>query len=197
MGARVTQRLATVLHVACAIFVCLAPGGTHANGMPPPAYQSAAHTHGVPANVLFAIALQESGMLLRGRLIPWPWTLTVAGRPYRFANRTEACEAIRRALLHFPPTRIDVGLGQINVGFHGHRVAHPCALLDPYQNLALTARILHEHYTLAEDWVIAIGYYHRPAGGERAEHYRRAVQRHLRRIADASVRAEGTGGTLP
>jgi hypothetical protein len=197
MGARVTRHLSTVLHAACAIFVCLEPRATPANETPPPAYQSAAHTHGVPADVLFAVALQESGMVLRGRLIPWPWTLNVAGRPYRFANRTEACEAVRRALLQVSPTRVDVGLGQINVGFHGHRVAHPCALLDPYQNLALTARILRELYTSADDWVIAIGHYHRPAGGERAERYRRAVQRHLRRIADASVPAEGTGGTLP
>ena len=35
--------------------------------------------------------LAESGAMLRGRLIPWPWTLNVAGSPQRYATRAEAC----------------------------------------------------------------------------------------------------------
>lgn len=182
---------------ACTVFLFTAPSVTRAQEAPPPAYQSAARTHSVPASVLFAVALQESGMVLRGRLIPWPWTLNVAGRPLRYANRTEACAALRYALIHLPPTRIDVGLGQINVGFHGHRVAHPCALLDPYQNLTLAALILREHHTPTEDWSIAIGHYHRPAGGEPAERYRRAVQGHLQRVLGASTANMTMSSTLP
>ncbi|HCF3186005.1 TPA: lytic transglycosylase domain-containing protein, partial [Pseudomonas aeruginosa] len=45
--------------------------------VPPPAYQLAAQQAGVPSPVLYAVALQESGARLRGRLIPWPWTLNV------------------------------------------------------------------------------------------------------------------------
>lgn len=170
---------------------------TFAGEIPPAAYQSAAHRHRVPANVLFAVALQESGTLLGGRLIPWPWTLNVAGRPYRYPNRSAACAALRDALVHLPPTRVDVGLGQINVGFHGHRVAHPCALLDPYQNLDLTAALLREHYTPADDWLIAIGHYHRPAGGEPAARYRRSVERHLQRLAGPATATATTSGTTP
>jgi hypothetical protein len=136
-------------------------------------------------------------MVLRGRLIPWPWTLNVAGRPLRYANRRQACKALLYALTQLPPTRVDVGLGQINVGFHGHRVGHPCALLDPYQNLALAALILREQYTETEDWLIAIGHYHRPAGGQPAESYRGAVQRHLQRILGASTAAATALNTLP
>lgn len=201
MGTRITPCTSfvrsTTTCAACAVLLFTAPSATCAQETPPPAYQSAARTHGVPASVLFAVALQESGMTLRGRLIPWPWTLNVAGRPLRYANRRQACAALRDALMHVPPTRIDAGLGQINVGFHGRRVAHPCALLDPYQNLALAALILREHYTPAEDWSIAIGHYHRPAGGEPADRYRRAVQQHLQRMLGASTTDTTLSSALP
>jgi len=191
MGTRVGLRVlvirAATLHAAWAVLSITAPGATHAQEDPPPAYQSAARTHDVPPSVLFAVALQESGIALRGRQIPWPWTLNIAGRALRYANRTEACTALQYALTHLPPKRVDVGLGQINVGFHGHRVGHPCALLDPYRNLTLAALILRLHYTATENWLIAIGHYHRPAGGEPAERYRRAVQRHLQRVLGANA----------
>lgn len=107
--------------------------------VPPPAYQLAAQQAGVPSPVLYAVALQESGARLRGRLIPWPWTLNVAGRAERYATRAEACAGIRRALARTPVNRIDAGLGQVNLGYHAHRYAHPCELLDPYRNLAIAA----------------------------------------------------------
>lgn len=150
--------------------------------LPPPAYQWAATAAEVPASVLFAVALQESGTPLHGRIIPWPWTLNVTGLPSRYATRYEACAALQSALKQVPPTRIDVGLGQINVGFHSFRVTHPCQLLNPQRNLAIAAAILRENHDPGADWLIAIGRYHRPAGGEPAAQYRRRVQRHLTRV---------------
>ena len=158
--------------------------------VPPPAYQLAAQQAGVPSPVLYAVALQESGARLRGRLIPWPWTLNVAGRAERYATRAEACAGIRRALARTPVNRIDAGLGQVNLGYHAHRYAHPCELLDPYRNLAIAAEILQEQHTPGEDWLVAIGRYHRPAGGEPAARYRRSVHQHLTRVL-------GPGASLP
>ncbi|WP_446027543.1 hypothetical protein [Lelliottia amnigena] len=80
------------------------------------------------------------------------------------------------------PKRIDVGLGQINIGYHAHRVVAPCDLLDPYRNLTLAATILREQHVPGKGWLHTIGHYHRPAGGAPAEHYRRQVQHHLSRI---------------
>ncbi|MBS0291022.1 MAG: lytic transglycosylase domain-containing protein, partial [Proteobacteria bacterium] len=37
-------------------------------------------------------------------------------------------------------------------------------------------------HTSGEDWLLAIGRYHRPAGGEPAARYRRSVSRHLARV---------------
>jgi hypothetical protein len=108
--------------------------------VPPPAYQLAAH-RAVPAAVLYAVALQESGAMLRGRLIPWPWTLNVAGRAATLCHPGRGLR-LRRALARTPANRIDAGLGQVNLGYHAHRYAQPCELLDPYRNLAIAAEIL-------------------------------------------------------
>jgi hypothetical protein len=148
----------------------------------PPAYERAARMEDVPARILFALALQESGLPWHGRLVPWPWTLNVAGAALRYASRREACSALQGALQDLPTSATDVGLGQINVGFQGSRVRDPCELLDPYLNLALAARILREQHRPGEGWLLAVGRYHRPAGGEEALRYQRSVQAHLAQL---------------
>lgn len=164
-------------------------GSVLAQEVPPPAYQLAARQAEVPAAVLYAVALQESGMTRHGRVVPWPWSLNVAGSPKRYATQAEACAGLQRALRQVPPTRIDAGLGQINLGYQAQRFEHPCELLDPYRNLAIAAEILREQHRPGEDWLIAIGRYHRPAGGEPAARYRRSVHRHLVRVSGAQAPA--------
>ena len=168
-----------------------------AREVPPPAYQLAAHRADVPAAVLYAVALQESGTRYHDRLVPWPWTLNVAGASHRFATRTEACAGLHQALRDVPRTRIDAGLGQINLGYQRHRYDHPCELLDPYRNLALAAQILREQHAPGQDWLITIGRYHRPAGGAPAARYRQSVGRHLARLLGQPARGEDPRRTLP
>jgi len=153
-----------------------------AQEVPPPAYQLAAQRVGIPSTVLYAVALQESGIRRNGRIVPWPWSLNVAGQSRRFATRADACAGLQSAMRATAHTRIDAGLGQINLGYHKHRFASPCDLLDPYKNLAIAAEILQEQHTAGEEWLLAIGRYHRPAGGEPAARYRRSVSRHLARV---------------
>ncbi|WP_130905548.1 MULTISPECIES: transglycosylase [unclassified Pseudomonas] len=153
-----------------------------AESLPPPAYQLAAARADIPVSVLFAIALQESGIPLRGHLIPWPWTLNVAGTSRRFASRKEACAALQLELTRQDPKRIDVGLGQTNLGYHPDRYPSACDALDPRANLAVTAELLREHYADTGDWIVAAGRYHRPAGGAHAARYRIQFSRHWQRI---------------
>jgi hypothetical protein len=153
-----------------------------ADELPPPAYQLAAYDADIPSTVLFAIALQESGTRVRGRLLPWPWTLNIAGTPYRFATRQAACQALLQALAQHDAKRVDAGLGQTNLGYHGQRFSSPCDALDPYQNLAVTAALLHEHHATTGDWLLAAGRYHRPAGGMLAARYRAGFSRQLERL---------------
>lgn len=184
MAAVVSVRL---VGIACGFGLVMCTMTLQAGETPPPAYGWAAREAGVPSAVLFAVALQESGVTLRGRRIPWPWTLNVAGESRWFQTREAACASLRSALHDVPRTRIDVGLGQINLGYHAHRFDHPCELLDPYRNLAIAATILREHHTTGEDWLTAIGRYHRPAGGAAAARYRRRVGQHLSRLGHDTV----------
>lgn len=177
-------RLRAVIGAVCLLGACVP---LHAQHTPPPAYQHAARQAGVPASVLFAVALQESGMTIHGRRVPWPWTLNVAGRAERYGTHAQACARLRRALARMPATRIDAGLGQINLGYHTRRFAHPCDLLDPYRNLAIAAEILREQHTAGEDWMVAVGRYHRPAGGPAAVRYRRSVYRRLARVLGPDI----------
>ncbi|KTT64528.1 lytic transglycosylase [Pseudomonas oryzihabitans] len=155
---------------------------------PPPAYQLAAYQAGIPSEVLYSVALQESGTRLRGhgqQLVPWPWTLNVAGAGYRFATRADACTALLVALRTVDAKRIDVGIAQINMGWNGHRFGRgvsPCEALNPYKNLEVAARMLAELRAEGGDWFSVAGRYHRPAGGAPAARYRELFAKHLRRV---------------
>lgn len=153
-----------------------------ADELPPPAYQLAASTAQIPSEVLYAVALTESGLRIDGKIKPWPWTLNVAGKGRFFKTREDACIALNQVLKSVSAKRVDVGLGQINVGYHGQKVNHPCDLLDPYLNLTIAADILKSHHRAGNDWLIAIGRYHRPAGGGPAKRYRSVASKHLDRI---------------
>lgn len=178
MATSAIGRRRTVLALLSGMLV----GASPAQEIPPPAYQLAAGRAGIPSAVLYAVALQESGAPLNGRIVPWPWSLNVAGTSRRFTTRAETCSALHEALREWPSTRIDAGLGQINLGHQRHRYAHPCDLLDPYRNLAIAADILREQHRPGDDWLLAIGRYHRPAGGKPAARYRRSVNAHLARV---------------
>ncbi len=187
----------TRCHAMLLLLGSVLAGFVQAQEIPPPAYQIAAQRAGIPSTVLYAVALQESGTRFNGRLVPWPWTLNVAGAPRRFATRAEACTGLHQALREVPPTRIDAGLGQINLGYQRHRYEQPCELLDPYQNLELVAEILREQHAPDQDWLVTIGRYHRPAGGAPAARYRHSVGRHLARVLGEPVPDHTPWRTLP
>lgn len=203
MAARVT--LATAWFLGCFATACARhlpamtqPGRSALTiSVAPPAYEWAARAAHIPASVLLAVAREESGLPLRGRWIPWPWTLNVAGVPDRFASRAAACAALKRALKSIPSHRIDVGLGQIDVGYYGGEVARPCDLLNPYLNLLLAARVLRGFHREGEDWMIAAGRYHRPAGSVPAETYRRQVAEQLAQVLTEAGETTIAGASSP
>ncbi|MBA6132694.1 lytic transglycosylase domain-containing protein [Pseudomonas juntendi] len=166
----------------CLLLVLLLAGNAWGVEDPPPAYKAIAIRHGVPPVVLYSVALQESGTRLRGQLVPWPWTLNVAGTGYRFATRADACRALMIAIATAGPARVDVGLGQTNIRSNGHRYSFPCEGLDPYKNLAVTSQILAEQKAKGGTWIDAAGRYHRPAGGAPAAKYRGYFAKHLSRV---------------
>ncbi|ESE88164.1 hypothetical protein [Salmonella enterica] len=110
----------------------------------PEAYLRAAEHFRVPPELLWAVTQTESGANLSGRHIPWPWTLNIKGTGYRYANREQACQALLAAIRRTSPKRIDVRLGQINIGWHRAYFDSPCDALHPLQNLSLTAQLDEE-----------------------------------------------------
>ncbi|EBL8291869.1 transglycosylase [Salmonella enterica] len=149
----------------------------------PYGYRLVAQQAGVPADLLYAVALTESGSRRPEGIRPWPWTLNIAGRGYRYATRQEACIALNQFMRTTSPKRIDAGLSQINIGWNGHHFASPCDALAPYPNLQVAARLLRGHYDRWQSWHEAAGRYHHPAGGKPAQRYRQQVIRHLQKLS--------------
>lgn len=138
----------------------------------PQAYLHTAEHYRVPPELLWAVTQTESGANLSGKHRPWPWTLNIAGTGYRYASRELACQALLAAIRRTSPKRIDVGLGQINIGWHRVYFDSPCDALHPLQNLSLTAQLLRQRYDERPgSWLNA------------AARYRKLVSRHLQQAA--------------
>lgn len=154
----------------------------------PLGYQRIAREVGVPAVILFAVALQESqrlfGIQNDRRPLPWPWTLNVEGTPERFASRSQATAQLDR-YLHAGKSLIDVGLMQVCWHYFHDRMHSASRALDPYWNLRLGAAILREHFDTAQSWFVAIGRYHAPADTQRATRYAARVVQHMETLLHA------------
>ena len=147
----------------------------------PPGYRSVAGERGVPAALLYAVALAESGTRVDAVLHPWPWTLNVAGEGRIFASRAAAWHDLRDALAAGERS-IDIGVMQVNWRYHQQALQDPWQALDPYYNLRVAAAILVDCYELRRDWWDAVGCYHAPRATERAARYRDRVRAHWRRL---------------
>ncbi|HAT1683757.1 TPA: lytic transglycosylase domain-containing protein [Klebsiella oxytoca] len=145
----------------------------------PAGYRQVALAHGVPPASLYAVALTESSRQLPRGVRPWPWTINVAGKGYRYATRLEAWSALQQFMTRHPLKRIDVGVAQVNLGWNGSRFRSTWEAFDPYINLNVAATVLRECRESTGDWLAAAGCYHHPAGGKPAARYRAIVRRHL------------------
>lgn len=151
-------------------------------------YRQVAQQEKVPAEALFSLALTESARKLPQGLRPWPWTINVAGKGYRYSSREEAYQALTAFMRNHSLKRIDVGIAQVNLGWNGHRFASYWSAFEPYTNLRVAAQILRECYDAQPgSWMQATGCYHHPAGGKPARTYKAIVQRHLNTLFLAEI----------
>lgn len=164
----------------------------------PEGYRQVAEEYGVPAEALYSVSLAETSRQLPQGERPWPWTLNVAGKGYRYASREEAYQALLGFMRHNPLRRIDVGIAQVNLGWNGGYFRNYREALEPYTNLRAAAQILRHCYDLNPgSWLQAAGCYHHPAGGKPARTYRAIVQRKLTMIAPAESRPRSTAYSSP
>ena len=146
----------------------------------PAAYHQVAEEYDVPAGILFAIALTESGRKAAdGRVLPYPWAMNVNGKAFYFSNRAQA--DTRLVQLLGEGKQPDIGLMQVNWRYHRHKLGDARQALDPWLNLRAGATVLREAYRATGDWWKAVGRYH-SATPARAKAYRARVQRWYSRL---------------
>ena len=165
------------------VTLALAAIQSHATGLAPnrevpELYARVASTHGIPVTLFYAIALAESGKHVTrlNSTQPWPWTLNIEGEGRYFPSREAAVEAASEALASGIRS-VDIGLLQVNWGYHEAALRSVESAIDPVYNLKVGARILADCYRMRGDWWSAVGCYHAPANAERAARYRDRVGR--------------------
>lgn len=164
----------------------------------PAGYALMGQRTGVPAMVLYGVALQESMKLWGNDALPWPWTLNVQGAPERYPTYQAAVAAMRRHIAA-GIRNVDAGLMQVNWGWHKAKLVEPARALDPYPNIAVGAQILREHYAATRDWYQAVGRYHSPGNAARASNYAALVYRRISQVpqpglSPAAARLGGARG---
>jgi hypothetical protein len=152
----------------------------------PPVYRAIANEHDVPADVLYAVALTESGTYVKAlnARLPWPWTLNIAGKGSYYSTRVQALRAAREAL-DGGIRSIDLGLMQVNWRYHADALGSLEAAIDPSHNLTVGARILATCHARRGDWFGALECYHAPNHPSRAKAYRQRVERAWRQLSAA------------
>ena len=72
----------------------------------------------LPKNILLAISLTETGRLVDGVYIPWPWSLNVKGKGFYLDNKKQATKYALTNIKNFTKN-VDIGCMQINYYYHG------------------------------------------------------------------------------
>jgi len=142
------------------------PGDSTDSGAPAanlcgPIVAAAEHAQGIPARMLTAISLAESGRRDdgSGEIIAWPWTINAEGEGRFFATKAAAVAAVKK-LRARGVTSIDVGCMQVNLHHHPDAFASLEDAFDPEHNVAYAAQFLKELKDDTRSWTMAIGYYH-------------------------------------
>ncbi|HEY2454475.1 MAG TPA: transglycosylase SLT domain-containing protein [Scandinavium sp.] len=157
----------------------------------PAAYQQIAAAEYVPPESLYALAMVESARKSTWGALPWPWTINVAGKGYRYPSREAAGKALLGFMQRYPLRHIDVGIAQVNLGWNGQYFSSLKNVFDPYTNLHIAAQILRRCYTTSSgSWLRASGCYHHPAGGKAASRYITLVRHQIARVIPRSVLQE-------
>jgi hypothetical protein len=133
----------------------------------------------IPAHLMAAIGLAESGRRdeATGAMHPWPWTINAEGQGFFFDTKAQAVAAVRTMQAR-GVTSIDVGCMQVNLMHHPDAFPTLEHAFDPPANTAYAARFLRQLYGQTGDWTKAVGLYH-SATPELSEPYAKKVMAFL------------------
>lgn len=116
---------------------------------------------GLDPYILYAVALAESAYspVNNGTVAPYPYTLRTRTTPFYGKDLADAKRKLEEILKS--TQSVDVGMMQINVRWHGHRVKSPLDLLDVETNLEVAADILNERLRANQNnWDKSLAQYH-------------------------------------
>lgn len=158
---------------AFGLLALLAAPAAQAAGPPPwdgalcqAAVSAAEVAAGLPSRLLVTLGVVESGRPepRTGRVMPWPWTINVAGAGSYFATKAEAIAAVERARAAGQRS-IDVGCMQVNLLHHPNAFATLEEAFDPRANATYAAGFLRSLYSQTGAWPAAAAAYHSQTPG--------------------------------
>ncbi len=140
---------------------------------------------GLPANLLGAISLRETGRWndTEKASFAWPWTVMAEGRGRYLPSRDAAIREVQ-ALKARGIRNIDVGCMQINLIYHGDAFDSLEQAFEPAENAGYAAEFLKDLRRRHGNWQEAVEHYH-SADPERGARYRAAVDGLKSRVANA------------
>ena len=171
--------------LAASISSLLAYTAAHAANPCEPEILRAADRYGVPAGILYAVGLTETGR--KGTL--QPNALNIEGKAVFPKSRAEAVRLFGEATLHGKKL-IDLGCMQINYHYHGEHFSSVEEMLDPRRNVDYAARFLARLHGRHETWSMAVARYHAGPDNDPAQ------QRYICRVV-ANMVATGFGRWTP
>jgi hypothetical protein len=117
--------------------------------------------HGIPAYLLRAIALAESGRFdkVTAEMRAWPWTVMAERKGRYYDSKRQAITAVRK-LQARGVSNIDVGCMQINLRHHPEAFSSLNEAFDPVSNTEYAAEFLTGLRTETGSWDRAAGRYH-------------------------------------
>jgi len=99
---------------------------------------------GFDSELLYAIALVESGTSFDGMRSygPWPWVMNINNEPFFYATKTAAREALQAEIAK-GNDRVAVGMFQIYLKYNARYAKDPLDLIDPVVNMYAGAMVLN------------------------------------------------------
>ncbi|WP_292667889.1 transglycosylase SLT domain-containing protein [Mesorhizobium sp.] len=155
------RNLAALLHLLASALATiysssLVAGAANAAANPcEPEILRAADRYGVPAGILYAVGLTETGN--KGSL--QPNALNIEGKAVFPRSRNEALATFENARRE-GKTLIDLGCMQINHHYHASHFRSVGDMLDPRQNVDYAARFLASLHARHVTWSMAVARYH-------------------------------------
>lgn len=126
--------------------------------------------------ILYAVALVESGNNDdHATITPWPWAINKSGKPIISVSKQDAERVLAKSLAE-GNRKVDVGMMQVNLYWHGHKVDKPEQLLNPVTNLEIGAKVLAEAIQSSPNNLeLGIGRYHSWQNAQAAVQYGQRV----------------------